>query len=102
MKNDNSVGGEFFDGIYCKDMVMYFCCWLDGLVDIFIELFMCKLFFLLKYFRCCQVVMNMCVIEEWLFWDCEDVENKNDWFGVLLELFYVKDIKFFFCYYFKI
>lgn len=101
-KNDNSAGGELPDGIYRKDTVMYFCCRSDGSADTPIELPMRKPFLLLKHSRRCQAVMNMRVTEEWLFWDCEDAENKNDWSGVLPESFHAKDIKLFFCYYSKI
>ena len=34
-------------------------------------------FFLLKHSSSCQEVMGMRFTEEWVFWDCEDKENKN-------------------------
>ncbi|XP_067021068.1 uncharacterized protein [Acropora muricata] len=98
-KNSNLASGERPDGTYREDTLLYFCCRSDGSADTPIELPMRLPFFLLKHASKCQAVMGMRVIEEWLFWDCEDKENKNRWSGELPESLLAKDIKLFFCYY---
>lgn len=98
-KNDNLHTGILPDGTYGKDTVVYFCCRSDGSAEAPIELPMRDPFFLLKHSSKCQAVMGMRVTEEWLFWDCEDKENKNLWSGNLPESLVAKDIKLYFCYY---
>lgn len=100
-KNDNSASGVLPDGTYSKDTLMYFCCRSDGSAETPIELPMRQPFFLLKHSRKCQAVMGMLISEEWLFWDCEDKENKNLWSGMLPESLLAKDVKLYFCYYFE-
>jgi len=100
-KNDNFVSGVLPDGSYGQDTVVHFCCRSDGLAEAPIELPMHVPFFLLKQSNTCQRVMGMRVTEEWLFWDCEDKENKNLWGGTLPESLVAKDIKLHFCYYSK-
>ena len=98
-KNDNLHSGTLPDGNYGKDTVVQFCCRSDGSAEAPIELPMRDPFFLLKHSSTCQAVMGMRVTEEWLFWDCEDKENKNVWSGKLPESLVTKDIKLYFCYY---
>ncbi|KAK2547116.1 hypothetical protein P5673_033110 [Acropora cervicornis] len=100
-KNSNLASGRRPDGTYREDTLLYFCCRSDGSADTPIELPIRLPFFLLKHASKCQAVMGMRVIEEWLFWDCEDKENKNRWSGELPESLLAKDIKLFFCYYFQ-
>ena len=58
-------------------------------------------FFLLRHSSRCQVVLSMRVIGEWLFWDCEDRENKNSYNGEVPASFITKDVKLHYCYYEK-
>ena len=98
-KNNNLASGVLPDGTYNKDTVMHFCCRSDGSAEKPIELPMREPFFLLKHWSSCQVVMGMRVTEEWLFWDCEDRENKNSFTGEVPESFIAKDIRLYYCYY---
>lgn len=98
-KNDNKASGVLPDGDYGKDTVVDFCCRSDGSADKPIELPMREPFFLLKHSSSCQLVMGMLVTEEWVFWDCEDKENKNLVSGKLPESFVAKDVKLYYCYY---
>ncbi|KAJ7375367.1 hypothetical protein OS493_002119 [Desmophyllum pertusum] len=100
-KNDNLASGVLPDGTFAKDTILYFCCRSDGSAETPIELPMREPFFLLKHSSSCQAVMGMRVTEEWLFWDCEDRENKNSYFGDIPESFMAKDIKLYYCYYEK-
>ena len=100
-KNDNMVSGVLPDGSYVKDTVLYFCCRSDGSAEKSIELPMREPFFLLKHSSRCQEVMGMRVTEEWLFWDCEDRDNKNSYFGEIPASFVAKDIRLYYCYYEK-
>lgn len=98
-KNDNEASGVLPDGDYGKDTVVDFCCRSDGSADKPIELPMREPFFLLKHSSSCQEVMGMRFTEEWVFWDCEDKENKNLVSGKLPESFVAKDVKLYYCYY---
>lgn len=98
-KNDNEASGVLPDGDYGKDTVVDFCCRSDGAADKPIELPMREPFFLLKHSNSCQEVMDMRVTEEWVFWDCEDKENKNLVSGKTPESFVAKDVKLYYCYY---
>ena len=98
-KNDNKASGVLPDGDYGKDTVVNFCCRSDGSAYKPIELPMREPFFLLKHSSSCQAVMGMRVTEEWVFWDCEDKENKNLVSGKLPESFVAKDVKLYYCYY---
>ena len=98
-KNDNDASGVLPDGDYGKDTVVDFCCRSDGSTDKPIELPMREPFFLLKHSSRCQEVTGMRVTEEWVFWDCEDKENKNLVSGKLPESFVAKDVKLYYCYY---
>ena len=100
-KNDNFASGVLPDGTYSKDTVIHFCCRSDGSAETPIELPMREPFFLLKYSSSCQAVLGMRVTEEWIFWDCEDRENKNSFDGEIPQSFIAKDIRLYFCYYIK-
>ena len=100
-KNNNFASGALPDGTYNKDTVIYFCCRSDGSAETPIELPMRKPFFLLKHSSSCQAVQGMRVTEEWIFWDCEDRENKNSFDGEIPQSILAKDIRLYFCYYVK-
>ena len=100
-KNDNMAEGILPDGEYKKDTTLQFCCRSDGSAENPIELPIREPFFLLKHSGRCQVVLGMRVTEEWLFWDCEDRENKNSYNGEVPASFITKDVKLHYCYYEK-
>lgn len=100
-KNDNMAEGILPDGEYKKDTTLQFCCRSDGSAENPIELPIRETFFLLKHSSRCQAVLGMRVTEEWLFWDCEDRENKNSYNGEVPASFITKDVKLHYCYYEK-
>ena len=100
-KNDNFASGVLPDGTYTKDTIIHFCCRSDGSAETPIALPMREPFFLLKHSSSCQAVLGMRVTEEWIFWDCEDRENKNSFLGEIPQSFIAKDIRLYFCYYIK-
>lgn len=100
-KNDNMADGILPDGEYSKDTILRFCCRSDGSAENPIELPIREPFFLLKHSNRCQAVLGMRVTEEWLFWDCEDRENKNSYHGEIPASFITKDVKLLYCYYEK-
>jgi hypothetical protein len=99
-KNKNSMGGSLPDGVYNQDTKIYYCCQTDGNWYDSIELPVSQPFYLLTSNSTdtpkCQMVTWAFSYLEYIVFDTEDKNNKDDQAGV--HLFFDGDKKYY-CYY---
>ena len=101
--NGNLYSGQLPDGSYGRDTKIEYCCRTDGNATNPINLPTDSPFVLLKAnTHLCQNVNGMQVRSEFFFWDSEDVNPASNKTGpVNAELNGSKDIKLYYCYYYK-
>ena len=101
--NRNLFSGQLPDGSYGKDTKIEYCCRVDGNATNPINLPTDSPFVLLKAnTHLCQKVNGMQVRSEFFRWDTEDNNPTSNKTGpVNAELNERKDVKVYYCYYYK-
>ncbi|XP_062605468.1 uncharacterized protein LOC134282959 isoform X2 [Saccostrea cucullata] len=88
-------------GTFDDDTEIEYCCRNDGYYGTAIELPTERPFYLLRFRGYCQLVKGMYVIEEYVYSDDEDFNNKNRVSGAYPSDAGGSDHKLYYCYYYK-